>query len=117
MIGAPAHDVGGDLGRPVALLVPREQIAGQAEPERQEQQGHAEPPVDLAGRAIAPAHKTWRRCMTSSTTIACAREVVHAADEPAAPHLLADVEDTRPGGRRRRAVRGHQEEPGKRPGP
>ena len=36
---APAHDVGRDLGRPVALLVPGEQVAGQAEAQGQEQAG------------------------------------------------------------------------------
>ena len=45
-----AHDVGHDLGRPVALLVPGEQVAGVAESDRDEQQRQAEPPVELAGR-------------------------------------------------------------------
>ena len=34
----PAHDVGDDLGRPVALLVPGKQVAGEAEAERQDQE-------------------------------------------------------------------------------
>ena len=111
-----AHDVGRDLGRPVALLVPGEQVAGQAEAEREEQQGHAEPPVELAGPAIRAGPDDLEQVQGQQHHHRLRREVVDAADEPAVPHVVADVEDARPGHRGRRAVRRHQQDPGERPG-
>ena len=57
MHGCPAHDVGHDLGRPVALLVPGKLVAGVAEADHQDQQGQAQPPVELAGLAIGPGQE------------------------------------------------------------
>ncbi len=70
--GCAPHDVGRDPGVPVAFLVPRQQVAGQAESRRQEQKGQAEPPVELARRRYAPAHTTWSRWNGKSTISVCA---------------------------------------------
>ena len=109
----PAHDVGRDLGRPIALLVPRQQVSRQAEAEREEQQCHPEPPVKLARPAISPGPEHLEEVQHQQNDHRLRGEVMDAADEPAPPHLVADIEDARPGHRRRRAVRRHQKDPGK----
>ena len=79
----PPHDVGGDLRRPVALLVPGKQVAGQAEAQRHEQQGHAEPPVDLAGRAVGAGEQDLEQVQGQQDDHRLRAEVVDAPDEPA----------------------------------
>ena len=49
---SPAHDVGHDLGRPVALLVPGKLVASVSEGYGQHQKGQSEPPVDFARLAV-----------------------------------------------------------------
>src|SRR4051812_42102031 len=50
--GYRPDDAGGDARRPVALLIPREQIASQGEAEGDGQEGQAKVPVDLPGLAV-----------------------------------------------------------------
>ncbi len=109
-----AHDVGHDLGRPVALLVPGELVAGMAESDGDEQQGHPEPPGELARSPIGPRPDHLEQVQTQQHHHRLSREVVDSADEPAVPDLAADVEDARPGRRGRRAVRRHQQDAGER---
>ena len=69
--GHRAHDPGRHLRRPVALLIPRQQVAG--EREREHEAAHQQPgqPVELARLAIrAGERRPDMRCSTTTTTIA-----------------------------------------------
>ena len=50
------RDARGHLGRPVALLVPRQQVARQRQPQDDEEERQAEPEVDLAGGPVGAGH-------------------------------------------------------------
>ena len=114
--GTIAIDVGGDLGGPVALLVPRQQVAGERQAQHDVQQDQAEPEVDLARRAVGAVDDTCIRCSASRTIIACAVKWWMPAQQPAAPHLVLDVVDALPGGLRAGAVGHPQEHAGDRSG-
>ena len=105
-----AHDIGDDLGRPVPLLVPGELISRVSEPDREDQEDHAEPPGELAGPAIGadPEHLEQVECQERDRGLRGV--VVDAPDEPSEPHLIIDVIHAAPGGRGRRAIRRHQEQ-------
>ena len=54
MSGALARDVERDRRRPVRLLIPRQQIAGERKGEDDQQEQHADHPVQLARLLVGP---------------------------------------------------------------
>jgi hypothetical protein len=88
--GHLAGDVGRHLGGPEALLVPRQQVAGQPLGEGQGHQGQAEPPVDLALTAAGAGDDHLEHVQTEQHHHHAGAEVVQAADEPAEFHLILD---------------------------
>ena len=103
------HDAGHDAGRPVALLIPGQEVAGQAERERHEQQEHAGPPAELSRRAVGAVQQHLEHVHDEQDDHRARAEVVQAAHEPAERHHVAEEVDASPRlPARRRVVERHQ---------
>ncbi len=102
--GHRAGDVGADLGGPVGLLVPGEQIAGEAEPHGDPEQGHAGEPVQLARRLVGAGEEHAQHVHEHQQDHAAGGPVVDGADPPAELDVGADVDHALVGGVRRGLV-------------
>ncbi len=66
-----AQQIGGHPRRPIAFLIPRQQIAGQRQPQHDQHENQPQPEIHFARARYAPSITTCNRCSASSTTIAC----------------------------------------------
>ena len=110
--GHVASDVRRHLRGVIALLVPRQQIAGQAQAEDDAHQAQAEPPVDFARRQMGPRDDDLQHVHAHQHDHCLRAEVMQAADEPAEIHLVLDEVNAVPGLRVAGAVRRHQQHAG-----
>ena len=108
--GQVAGDVRGHLRGPVALLVPRQQIAGQAQAQNDAHERQAEPPVDLARRQVGAGDDDLQHVQAEQHDHRLRAEMVQAADQPAEVHLVLDEVDAAPGRAVAGAVGGHEQE-------
>ena len=107
--GHDADDVGGDLRGPVALLVPRQQVAGERERERELQEQEAGPEVELARGFVGAVNEHLEQMQRKEDGHYLRGVMVQPAQEPATRHLELDVEDAFPRRLRAGAV-GHPQE-------
>ena len=106
------HDVRGDFCGPVTFLVPGQQVAGEREGQHEQQEAEAEPEVDFARGFVGPVDDHLHQVQDEQDVHHRGSEVVNAAQQPAASHLVLDVINAFPCRLRTRAV-GHPE---KKPG-
>ena len=106
-----AGDVGADDRRPVGLLVPRQQVAGEGEAEHDEEQARADQPGDLARVAVGAPHEDPQRVQADEQHQQAGRPVVDPADDRAERRLV-DVLDALVGVVRARDVRHRERDAG-----
>jgi hypothetical protein len=105
------REIGGHDRGPVALLVPGQQIARQRHAEHQHHQDEPEPEIHLSGRAVSPVDHHLQQMQREQDDHRLGHEVVDAAEQPAAGHLVLDVVDALPGGLGARRIARPEEEP------
>ena len=110
--GRDRCDARGNLGRPVPLLVPRQQVARQRQPQHDVQQDDAEPEVDLAGGLVRARHDHLHEVQDEQDHGGVGHVVVDTAEHPAAGHHVLDVVDALPGALRIGTVRGPEDHAG-----
>ena len=88
-----AGDLGADRSGPECALVPGQQVAGEAEPQRQEQQEHAAHPVQLARRLEGAHDEDPQHVGDAHHDHAVGGPVVDGADRSAEAHLAFDILD------------------------
>ena len=93
-------------------MVPRQQVAGERQSQHDLHQDEAEPEIDLARRTVRAVDHHLHKVERQQHDHRVGHEVVHAAQQPAARHLVLDVVDALPGGLRAGAVRGPQHHAG-----
>ena len=103
-----------DQLRPVALLVPGQQVAGQREHGTSAEQRQPDHPVQLARAPVGAEQHDLQQVQAGDDDQRRRAEAVQAAHEPAERQLVLDVSDRRPGAGHRRRVRGRQEDAGHR---
>ena len=104
--GAHANQIGGNRRGPVPVLVPWQQIARKRQRQHEHEQPHAEPVVHLAWRFVGPVDDDLHEVQHQQHRHGLRHEMVQAAQEPAAQHLVLDVVHALPRGLRTGAV-GH----------
>ena len=109
---AHAHEIRGDGRAPVAVLVPRQQVAGERQRQHEQQQRHAEPEVHFARGLVRPVDDHLHEVQHQQHGHGLGGEVVDAAQQPAAPHLVLNPVDTLPGRLGAGAVGHPQDQPG-----
>ena len=82
-----AGDVGADLGGPVGLLVPGQQVAREPEAEGDEQQHHAGEPVELARRLVGAGEEDAQHVDEHQQHHATGGPLVDGAYPPAELHV------------------------------
>ena len=107
-----ARDVGRHLRGEEALLIPGQQIAGEAEAERRAQQADAEPPVDLARRQMRARDHHLQHVQGKQHDHRLRAEMMQAADQPAEVHLVLDEVDRPPRRDVAGRIGGHQQHAG-----
>ena len=95
--GRVTHDVGRHLSRPVALLIPRQQVAGQPEPHRDPEQGQPEPEVELARRFVGPIDHHLHEVQNQENNHELRGPMVNSAQPITARNLLLNMIHTLPG--------------------
>ena len=110
------HEICCDIRGPKSLLIPRQQIAGEAKPHDQHHQDEANPIVELARRPIGAIPNHLKQVQDHDHDHGLSHEVMQAAKEPAASHLVLDVIDAFVGGLAAGAVSHPQEDAGDRLG-
>jgi len=87
------RDVDRHGGRPVRLLIPRQQIAGEREAEDEEQQDDAGHPRHLAWLLVRTEHHDAQHVNHCGNDDEARAEEVQAADDAAERQLIGDVAD------------------------
>ena len=77
------RDARGHPSRPVALLIPRQQVAGQRKAQDDEQEQHAEDPVEFAGATVGPVEEDLDDVQRTQDHHGARPEVVDAAHDSA----------------------------------
>ena len=110
--GRDGHDVSCHFRRPVALLVPGQQVAGERECEHQQQEEESEPVIDFARGFVSPIDEDLHQ-VEHEQDVHCLRcKMMNASQKPAANHLVLDVVNTFPRSLRTGTVRHPEENPG-----
>ena len=99
---------------PEGDLVPRQQVAGEAQQQGHEQQDHADHPVELARRLVGPVVEDPNHVQEDRQHHQVRGPSVHVADEGAECHRVLDGEDVLVGAAHRRDVEEHQVQAGHR---
>ena len=84
-------------GGPVALLVPRQQVAGERHAEHQHHEHEPQPEIHLAGRPVGTVDHDLHQMEREQDHHRLRHHVVDAAEQPASGHLMLDVVDALPG--------------------
>ena len=92
------HDICGHLGRPISLLVPRQQVPGEGESQDEQQQKEAKPVIHFARGFVSAVDHHLHEMEHQQHVHGLGGEVVQPAQQPAACHLVLDVIDAFPGG-------------------
>ena len=103
-----AGHVGADRDRPVRDLVPRQQVAGEAEQDGQVQEHDAHDPVELARRLVGPVVEDPHHVQEHEEHHQVGGPPVDVAGQQAERHPALDVQDVRVRLRLRRDVEEHQ---------
>ena len=90
-----AVDVDADDRGPVRRLVPRQQVAGEAFAEPHREQQHADDPVQLTRVLVGAEEEHAPHVHEHQDDEDRRAPLVHAAHEPARPHVVRDVLDRR----------------------
>ena len=90
-----AGHVGADRDGPVGDLVPRQQVAREAQEERQEEQHHAHHPVELAGRLVGAVVEDPHHVQEDEEHHQVGRPAVDVAGQQPERHLRLDLQDVR----------------------
>ncbi len=102
------HEVRADRDRPVRQLVPGEQIAREGEAERDQQQHHADDPVELAGFLVGTGVEDAHEMERDDEHHEVRRPAVHVADQLPEAHAGLQVLHVAVRGTDRRCVDEHQ---------
>jgi hypothetical protein len=104
-------DVDRDGGRPVRLLIPRQQVPGQREAQDDQEEHDACHPRHLARRLVRPEQDDAQHVDDGGNDDEAGAEEMQAADDAAKRHALADVADAVVRVIRRRHVVHRQDHP------
>ncbi|PRQ07406.1 hypothetical protein ENSA7_28870 [Enhygromyxa salina] len=105
------HDPGRDLRRPVPLLIPRQQVAGQRKRQHQPTHREAGPPVELTRLPIRPREHHLHQVQDRDDHHHRRSVVMQPTQEPPAGDPILQVRGARPRVARRRAIIGSQQDP------
>jgi hypothetical protein len=86
-------DVGPDRDRPVGQLVPRQQVSGERQAQRDDQQAQPDQPIELARAAVRAGVERPHHVQQHGHHHHVGRPAVDVADEPARRHDEVDVLD------------------------
>ena len=89
--GHAAGDLRADRGRPVGLLVPGQQVAGEAHAQREQQQADADQPGQLAGIFVGGGHEHPQHVDEDHDHHQRRAPVMDAADQPAEGDTVHNV--------------------------
>ena len=104
-----AHDVCRHFGRVITLLVPRQQVSGQAEGQDDLHQDQTQPEVNLTRRLIRSVNNHLNQVNRQQHDHCLSSEVMDASHQIAKEHLFLDVVNAFPGRLSTRAVGRPQE--------
>lgn len=107
-----SHDFGRDLRRVVALLIPRQQIAGQSESQHDLHQDQAEPEINFSRSLVRPVDHDLHQVQCQQHRHGLSGEVMQSAHQPAVLHVVLDVVHALPSGRCAGAVGRPEKEAG-----
>ena len=102
-----------DGDRPDRELIPREEIAGERQQQRQHEHDDADRPVELARRLVRPGHEDAEHVQPHGDDHRVRAPPVHLAHD-AERHVLAQPDDVGVGVLERRPVIEHQQQAGER---
>jgi hypothetical protein len=106
------RDVGRDLGRPVPLLIPRQQVPGQRQSLNQPEQREADPPGHLARALVRAVEHHLQHVEPEHDHHRLRAVVMEAADQPPERDLVLQVVDARPRVLHGRRVGRHHQQAG-----
>ena len=109
-----ASDVGGDAGCPVALLIPRQEIAGEREAEHDREEPEPDPPGDLARLLVGAEQRDLEQMRREHDHHRLRAVVMEPAHQPTASLGELDVVDAGPRGLLARCVARHERHAGDR---
>ena len=90
--GCVAGDRGAHGDRPESQLIPGQQIAGEAQEQRHQQQQHAQHPVELARLLVGAGEEDAAHVQEDHRHHAVRRPAMHVAQKGAEGHRAAQVE-------------------------
>ena len=95
--GDQAHEARRHAGRPIAALIPREQIAGERQAQDDLHQNQAEPEIEFARRFICAVDHHLKQVERQQHDHGLRHVMVQPAQQPAELHLVLDVIGAFPG--------------------
>src|ERR1051326_5195345 len=91
------HEIGGDLSRPKAFLIPRKQIAGERKAEYELKQNQTEPKVHFSRSFVSAVDDDLHQMQNEQDGHRLGHVMVKSTEQPSAMHFVLNVINDFPG--------------------